>query len=126
MSTQANPSRTPMLDALDAIDDDAAIELARSEPSRDPADARWARALHDRLMREVAAQRHAMLRDAPAPREARTPRVALRQADRPGLLAWLGAIIAARPSVRIAYRNVTELTDDDLRQTIELLLDPEE
>jgi hypothetical protein len=74
------------------------------------------------LSRDLLAQTHARLAQIEstyrqsAPRKVR-PEVAAMA--RPGLLEWLGQLLAPRPRSVFAFRDLERMSDDDLRNALE-------
>jgi hypothetical protein len=114
------------IDALDAILTEAA--LAESEEGEITArDRQWADALRARTTARLAELRRNLVPTDAARSPGRPIRPSLQALERDALLALSNRVIAQRGGgLQIAYRHLTELSDDDLRRLLETLdVDPE-
>lgn len=113
-------------DALDAIYTDAALEEAEHGEVT-ARDREWADALRARTRGRLAELRRNFLPPLTDAKPPRPIRPALQAMDRTALLALSNAVIQRRGGeIQIAYRHLTELSDDDLRRLLETLdVEPE-
>jgi hypothetical protein len=113
------------IDILDAIYRDAALVEAE-EGKATAEDRRWAKEFRGRLQLRIAERRRALLPQTSAPKKARPVRPSILAMIRDALLARI-AFLTERMGdpVQFAWRHRTDLSDDDLRQILEALEDPE-
>jgi hypothetical protein len=117
----ANQVDQENVEVLDAAYHEAALnELDRASTS--PEDRRWARFLVDSIQGQLAELRRAKLAE-PAPITKGPPiRPSLSELDRSRLVHRLTEITeSSNDSVQYAHRDLSALSDDDLRRLIDLI-----
>ena len=112
------------IEILDAIYHDAALTEAE-QGSSSPDDKRWARDVREKVQARLAEMRRSFTPASVPVEKARPIRAALFALDRNALLAKLTELLTRMGgAVQVAHRNLTSLSDDDLRRLIDTL-DPE-
>jgi hypothetical protein len=123
-----NPDDDTPIDALEAMYEDAALAAADDPSQITPQDRAAADALRRRMAEPIAARRRSFLPAHVEIKRARPIRPSYLAMGRDQLLAALQEIIKRLgPELQIAHRHLTELTDNDLRLTLETIdAEPEE
>jgi hypothetical protein len=112
------------IEILDAIYHDAALaEAEQGKASAD--DQRWARDVRSRVQARLAEMRRSLTPAVAPPKKAEPIRASLIPLARDALMAKLEAITARMGgTLQLAHRNLSRLSDDDMRRLIQTL-DPD-
>jgi len=97
-------------------------EALAHEVAMDAADRRELTDKQRTLSRQMLAQTHARLAEierAHGQRVARKVRPEVAEKQRPSLLGWLGELLTLHPGTVFAFRDLEEMSDDDLRNALE-------
>lgn len=118
---QDNHTKKSNLEILDDVYHDAALNEI-GQRKRTPEQMRWAREVATSFQNRIAEMRRNRLPASVTPIKAKPIRPSLLAMGRDALIAKL-AELTRMPGVRIQYahRNLTGLSDDDLRRMLDLL-----
>jgi hypothetical protein len=118
---QNNENKKSNLEIVDDVYHDAAMSEV-GQRKRTPEQVRWASGVAIAFQNRIAEMRRSRLPATVTPLKAKPIRPSLLAMGRDALLAKLTELMRA-PGLRIQYahRNLTGLTDDDLRRMLDLL-----
>ena len=117
-----SPDDDKTIEALEAIFEDAALAEAADAAQITPEDRAWADGMRSRMQERIAELRRSRLPKTVTPVAARPIRPSYLAMARDALEATLDVIMNGKDGqAQIACRNLSDLTDDDLRRLLETL-----